>query len=180
MSRRITAVLVGACCAVVVAGCVNPDAHQPRPAIRTGSPGEPAAPPPRNPAVEASSAARPTPQKTLENFARLYINWNYQDLANVQHRLAVESVGAARADERLAAAQTSRDTTLARAHLWNHGALVSLAPDRARPGIWVVVTREQTGGTGGYEALPAGYHVALARIARVTGGWAVDAWEPQS
>jgi hypothetical protein len=180
MSRPLAAVALAVCCALLWAGCVNPDAPQPRPATVTGSPGEPAAPPPRSPSSEASSAAQPTPQKTLERFARLYVNWNYQNLPGVQRELAANAVGAARAAERLAAAQTARDQTLTRGRVWNHGAVVAVAPDRDTAERWVVVTREQTGGSGEYKALPAGYHVTLARVVRVTGGWAVEAWEPQS
>ncbi len=64
--------------------------------------------------------------------------------------------------------------------MWNRGRVVSVAADEGASGVWVIVTREQTGGSGEYEALPAGYHVTLARLARVAGGWAVSGWEPQS
>lgn len=166
--------------ALSAAGCVNPDAPSRRPATVAGSPGEPTAPPPRAPSSEASSAAQPTPQKTLAHFAQLYINWDYRNLPGVQLALAASAVGTARTSEQLAMAQTARDATLVRARVWNHGVLVSIAPDRARPGRWVLVTREQTGGSGEYQALSADYHVTLARAVAVPGGWAVSAWEPQN
>jgi hypothetical protein len=165
---------------VVLAGCANPDAPSRAPVTGAGSPGEPATPPPRAPASEAPAAAQPTPQQALTQFAALYINWDYRDLTRVQRRLAAMAVGDARATERLATAQTLRDMTLRRARVWNKGVLVSVAADRLAPGSWVVVSREQTGGSGEYEALPSGYHLTLARVTRVEGGWAVSSWEPQS
>jgi hypothetical protein len=57
---------------------------------------------------------------------------------------------------------------------------VSIAADVSRPGTWDIVTREQTGGSTEYEGLPASYHVTLAQLARVPGGFAVSEWLPQS
>ena len=180
MSRRTLVMAAAACCAFSTAGCVNPDAPQSRPTRESGSRGEPAAPTPRSPTSEASSAAQPTPQKTLERYARLYINWDYRTLTTDQLRLATMSVGAARLTEQKAAAQTRRDATLARARVWNRGAVVAITPDQSATGTWVIVTRERTGGSGEYDALPAGFHVTVARAIQVRGGWAVSAWEPQS
>ena len=44
----------------------------------------------------------------------------------------------------------------------------------------MIVTREQTGGDTQYEGLPAAYHVTLAQLASVPGGYAVSEWLPQS
>jgi hypothetical protein len=46
--------------------------------------------------------------------------------------------------------------------------------------MWVIVTREQTGGDTQYEGLPAAYHVTLAQLARVPDGYAVSQWLPQN
>ena len=47
--------------------------------------------------------------------------------------------------------------------------------------MWVLVTREQTGGrqrtTKGF---PPAYHVTLAQLAALPGGYAVSEWLPQS
>ena len=90
------------------------------------------------------------------------------------------SVGAARLAEQQAAASSEADTTIARGHIWNSGQIVSIATRPRRRGTWVIVTREQTGGDTEYEGLPAAYHVTLARLARVPGGYAVSEWLPQS
>ncbi|MCW3033335.1 MAG: hypothetical protein JWM60_1680 [Solirubrobacterales bacterium] len=179
MRRAILISAAAALCALL-AGCANPDSPPRAPVTGAGSPGEPAAPPPRAPISEAPAAAQPTPQQALAYFGSLYVNWDYRDLPARQRRLAAIAVGDAHATERQAAAQSARDTTLTRAHAWNKGVLVSIAADRLSPGVWVVVSREQTGGSGEYEALPAGFHLTLARVARVDGGWAVSSWEPQS
>ncbi len=120
------------------------------------------------------------PAAALSAFSRLYSNWTYRTLTSDQRRLAAMSVGAARLAERQAAASSEADTTIARGHIWNSGQIVSIAGDLAQPGTWAIVTREQTGGSTQYEGLPASYHVTLARLAHVPGGWAVTEWLPQS
>lgn len=44
----------------------------------------------------------------------------------------------------------------------------------------MLVTREQTAGSGEYEGLAASDHVTLVQLAAVNGGWAVTQWLPQS
>lgn len=64
------------------------------------------------------------------------------------------SVGPARLAERQTAAATTRpDSTLAWAHVANHGELLGLTADLTRFGWWIVITREQTSDSGEYEAL---------------------------
>jgi hypothetical protein len=168
--------------AFALGGCANPDAH---PAARTpakegvSSPGEPSATPPPSPSSYAAKNLSPTPTAALASFASLYVNWSYRDLASEQRSLARMSVGAARAAELQAAATSGSDRTLARAHITNGGTIVSIAPDRERDGAWVLVTREQTGGSGDYEVLAPAYHVTVARVGRVGGGYAVSEWLPQ-
>ena len=56
----------------------------------------------------------------------------------------------------------------------------AIAADLGTPGEWVLVTREETGGDTQYEGLGASYHVTLARLASVPGGYAVQEWLPQT
>lgn len=121
-----------------------------------------------------------TPQRALADYANRYINWTYQTLTADQQTLGRSSVGAARLAEQQAAAHSRADATLARGQVWNDGQTISINQDLASPGTWVVVTREQTGGNTEYEGLPASYHVTLAKLAAVPGGYAIEQWLPQS
>jgi hypothetical protein len=170
--------------AVALAGCTNPDA----PSAVQGStqaaspqnPGEPPAPAPPTPAAQTPAGVQPTPAKALAAFSQLYTNWTYHTLSSNQRTLAAMSVAAARLAEQQAAASSRADTTITRGHIYNHSQLISIAPDASRPGTWVIVTREQTGGDTQYEGLPATYHVTLAQLAYVPGGYAVSQWLPQN
>jgi hypothetical protein len=121
-----------------------------------------------------------TPQRALADFAQRYINWTYRTLTADQKTLAAMAVGAARLAEQQAAARSNADTTITRVHIWNRGQVLGTAPDLTRPATWVIVTRERTGGSSEYEGLPASYHVTLAQLANVPGGYAVEQWLPQS
>jgi len=123
---------------------------------------------------------QPTPQRALAQFADHYVNWTYSTLAGDQRSLAGMSVGAARLSEQQAAARSQADTTIARGRIWNRGQAISIDRNLAHRGMWVVVTREQTGGESEYEGLSASYHVALAQLAAVPGGYAVNQWLPQN
>jgi hypothetical protein len=109
-----------------------------------------------------------------------YINWSYRTLSEDQQALARSAVGAARLSERQAAAQSHDDTAITRGQVWNRGQPISISLDLGSTGTWVVVTREHTGGNTEYEGLPASYHVTLAKLAAVPGGYAVEQWLPQS
>jgi hypothetical protein len=172
-------------CAVALAGCSNPDAPVATTQSTTSSStvqnaGEPPAPAPRAPSAESPYRVKPTPTQALEAFAGLYINWSYRTLSAQQHTLAAVSVGPARLAERQAAAASEGDTAIARGQIWNRGSVVSVAPETGTPEEWVVVTREETGGNTQYEGLGASYHVTLARLASVPGGYAVQEWLPQT
>jgi hypothetical protein len=187
MTRRPLGGLIAVCLllgAVALAGCTNPDAPSTGPqTAATASPqsaGEQPAPAPASPAAQTPVDVQPTPPEALAVFSRLYSNWTYRTLTSDQRALAAMSVGAARLAEQQAAASSEADTTIARGRIWNSGQIVSIASDLARPGTWVIVTSEQTGGSTEYEGLPAAYHVTLARLARVPGGFAVSEWLPQS
>ena len=170
--------------AAALAGCTNPDAPTAtRSSPASASPqnaGEPLAPAPPSASAQAPAGVQPTPTKALVAFARLYTNWTYRTLSSDQQTLAAMSVGAARLSERQAAASSRNDTTIARGRIYNRGETVSISPDLTRSQAWVVVTREQTGGDTQYEGLPAAFHVTIATLARVPGGYAVAQWLPQS
>ena len=168
--------------AALLAACSNPDAPSAstQPASAPGNRGEPIPPPPASPDSQAPIDVQSSPQQALVAFASRYVHWSYRTLSADQRRLAATAVGAARISERQAAASSEADATLRRSRVWNHGQVISVAPDRARSGWWVIVTRERTGGSGEYEGLPAALHVTLARLARVRGGYAVERWSPQS
>ncbi len=173
--------------AVALSGCSNPDAPGATGSARAastaaapGSPGEPAAPASPSASSQAPSRARSTPQAALAAYAQTYINWSYRTLSAEQRALAAMSVGAARLSERQAAAASRSDSTIARGHIYNSGRVASVAADATQPGRWVVVTLEQTGGSTQYEGLARAYHVTLAWLAAVPGGWAVSEWLPQS
>ncbi len=187
MSRHALKGLIPTClllAAVALAGCTNPDAPSAaQGTTSTASPqnsGEPPAPAPPSPAAQAPAGVQPTPSKALAAFAELYVNWSYRTLSADQRTLATISVAAARLAEQQAAASSQADTTITRGQIWNSGQIVSIAPNLARPDTWAIVTREQTGGDGQYEGLPAAYHVTLAQLARVPDGYAVSQWLPQS
>lgn len=166
---------------VVLVGCTNPDAGGAGPPTSsTTSPQNAGEPPAPAPASQAPAAVQRTPTSALTAFSRLYSNWTYRTLTADQRRLAAISVGAARLAEQQAAASSQADTTIARGRIWNSGQIVSIAGDLAEPGSWAIVTREQTGGSTQYEGLPASFHVTLARLARVPGGYAVSEWLPQN
>ena len=168
---------------MALTGCTNPDAPSTVGSTESSSPqspGEPAAPPPPSPGAQAPADVQPTPAKALQAFAQLYVNWSYRTLSADQRTLAEISVGAARLSERQAATSSRNDTTIAAGHIWNRGQLISIARDLTRAGAWVIVTHEQTGGNTQYEGLPAAYHVTIAELASVHGGYAVAEWLPQS
>jgi hypothetical protein len=123
---------------------------------------------------------QPTAQATLRAFAELYVNWNYRTLTAQQRTLSAMSVGGARLAEQQAAASSKADTTISQGHIYNSGQVVGVGPDLIDSGLWIVVTHEQTGGDTQYEGLPAAYHVTLAQVVAVAGGYAVSEWLPQS
>jgi hypothetical protein len=166
---------------VALAGCRNPDAPvaESNAIASPQNAGEPRAEPPPAPSAQAPFGVQPTPQRALAQYALRYVNWSYSTLTNDQHALAEMSVGAARLSEQKAAARTRADGTISRGQIWNHGTLATVSQDQAAPGLWLVVTLERTGGNSEYQGLPTSYHVTLARLAQLPGGWAVREWLPQ-
>jgi len=181
MSRAATLLTALLVAAVPLSGCANPDAPAAGVASQEGpgNVGEPPAPLPRSLPGEHPTAAQRTAKAAVERFASLYTNWDYRSLASDQRTLAAIAVGAARLQARQATV-SARNKTLAQSHVWNRGETIAVTPDRAMAGWWLVVTRERTGGSGEYKALPPTYHVTLALAVTVDGGWAVSEWQPQT
>jgi hypothetical protein len=182
----LTAVAATTLAALTLTGCSNPDAPTAAtptvatPASATPNAGEPPGTARSPVAPQASLRVAPTPRAALTAFAELYINWSYKTLSAQQRTLAAISVGAARLAEQQAAATSAADNTLRQGHIHNSGQVTSIAPELTHRGTWVIVTQEQTGGDAQYEGLPPAYHVTLARLAGVPGGYAVSEWLPQS
>jgi hypothetical protein len=128
----------------------------------------------------AADAAQQTPQVALERYARVYVNWTADRVAGVQRELATLSAGQARAQALQAAASYTRDQTLTQSNVANSGHLVAITPSVPTPGQWVLVTSEQTSGTGEYAGLPSTLHVIYAQVTRTPSGWVVSEWAPQN
>jgi len=179
-----TAAAATLACAVALTGCTNPDAlggrPTSRPAVSPGGPGEPPAPAPTPPSGQPVVGVRAKPEEALHAFAELYVNWSYRTLTARQRLLATMSVGSARAAEQQAAASSASDPVIRSGQIRNSGQVVSVAPDAVRRGYWVITTLERTSGNTQYRGLPAGYHVTLARLASIQGGYTVSEWLPQS
>ncbi|MDW5595923.1 hypothetical protein VSS74_16360 [Conexibacter stalactiti] len=132
----------------------------------------------------------PTATAAVRRFAALYVNWDYRTLTSIQRRLAAMAVGQASAMNARAAARTPGDYELRRGRVTNRGHVVGLstlptpAGTRERAGAsertYVLVTVEETTGSRMYDGLRPSYHVTLATVQRLAGGWAVSRWEPQS
>jgi hypothetical protein len=70
---------------------------------------------------------------------------------------------------------------LAANHVENKGVLLAIiSGEGPAHGQWVVVTQEQTTGSGPYSGLPTSPHVTLAKTVRLRNGFAVSQWNPQS
>ncbi len=180
-TRHAAAAILAGALALADAGCANPDAPAAQsPASQVQNAGEPAAPAPARVGEQAPADTQNTPARALAAFAETYINWDYRTLTATQRTLAARSVGAAHLAEQQAAASSAADNTIQRARIHNSGQLASVAREQTQPGMWVIVTRERTTGDSEYEGLPASYHVTLARVQHVRGGWAVSEWLPQS
>ena len=129
----------------------------------------------------AASAGAPTPQAALERYASRYVNWTAQTVTSVQRQLAAISLGQARAQALQAAASYAHDRALNASRVANHGSVISIARGHgAAAAWWVIVTQEQTTGTGDYAGLPATDHITYAQLQHARSGWIVNQWSPQN
>ena len=129
----------------------------------------------------AASAASTSQTAALATYTREYVNWTAKTVANVQKHLASISLDGARAEALQAAASYGADSILQTSQVSNSGSVVCIAHGQgSAAGKWVIVTREQTHGSGNYAGLPAGDHIYLAALTHTTAGWVISAWTPQS
>ena len=183
---------VAALAALVLTGC---SLHSPYssasgpPTIATADAGDP--PPERNghipPAAQAvqtalePGTAQPTPEAALLRYGQIAVNWNWRNLAAVQHHLASISLGQARAQALQAAAGASTDSNLRAQRITNIGQPISIAGGQGpAAGRWVIVTRERTTGQGTYAGLPPTLHVTYAQTTHPSHGYVVSRWTPQN
>lgn len=182
--------------AAALAGCASLQApaqpHRPAPPPR-----RPAPPPAISPVARAQRTheypgTKPAPQSAAGSasavdavtaFASAYINWDARTVASDMQVLAQQSIGQARSEMELAAAQTASDYELRRGGIANAGVVETVAALPGSPGRYVVVTRERTTATAtdAYQGLRPAWHVALATVVRVGAGrWAVSGWQPET
>jgi hypothetical protein len=119
----------------------------------------------------------------VADFAAVYINWTAGTVARQLTGLALASVGQARAEMSLAAAQTARDSSLRDGGISNSGTVEAVAPFAGTTGRWVIVTLERTNANAdsAYAGLAPAWHITLATVARLPSGrWVVSGWQPES
>jgi hypothetical protein len=129
----------------------------------------------------APGSLAPSPQAALLRYALVYTNWRASNLGAHERNLTSLAIGAARLAAEQSAASESGAAKLATDRVQNKGAVLAIARGQGpAQGEWVVVTQEQTMGTGPYAGLPPSPHVTVARLMRVDEGWVVDEWRPES
>jgi hypothetical protein len=123
-----------------------------------------------------------TPEQAVRRFARAYINWTAGTVGRNMAQLAAGSIGQARSALQLAAAQTAGDYELRRGGIANSGTIEVVALLSGSQERYVVVTRESTTATNSaaYQGLRPAWHVAIATVARLQGGWVLSGWQPES
>ena len=134
------------------------------------------------PPLQTASATSSNAVEAVRSFASAYINWTADTVVADMRGLASRSIGQARSTLELAAAQTASDYELQQGGISNSGAVEADAPLPSVGDEYVVVTRESTAAsnTTAYQGLQPAWHVAIATVTRVQGGWVVSGWQPES
>jgi hypothetical protein len=123
------------------------------------------------------------PLAAIRSFATKYINWQADGVTQRMRSLAAQSVGQARSEMELAAAQTAGDYELQRGGIANSGTVEAIAPLRGHEHEYVVITLERTTATAttAYQGLRPAWHLALATVVQLaSGGWALSRWQPEN
>lgn len=134
------------------------------------------------PSQTAASGAS-SPVVAIEAFATAYINWSYRTISTTMRALSAISIGQARSETLLAAAQTAQDYELRRGGISNVGVVEAIAPVSDRPNEYAVITREQTvaTATSAYQGLQPAWHLALATVTLLRPDqWVISAWSPEN
>jgi hypothetical protein len=132
--------------------------------------------------VQAMPPGDADPVRAIDAFASAYINWSWQTVASDMRALAAGSVDQARAVVALAAIDSARDYELRRGGIANSGSVQAIAPLRGARDRYVVVTLERTTATNtnAYQGLRPAWHVAIATVTKLGGGWVVSGWQPEN
>jgi hypothetical protein len=126
-------------------------------------------------------AAATSPKEALRRYALTYTNWQAINLSAHERALAALAIGPARLAAEQTVASESITASLAKHNVTNRGVVLSItAGEGPARGQWVVVTQEQTTGTGPYVGLAPGPHVTFAKTKRSDRDWFVFEWSPQS
>jgi hypothetical protein len=135
------------------------------------------------PAPRQKAPGEISPQQAVSAFATLYINWTAQSVATQMAELALASVGQARSEMALAAAQTHSDSQLREGGIANSGTVEAVAPLPGLRDQYVVVTRESTSATNttAYQGLAPAWHVSIATVVELAPGrWVISGWQPEN
>ncbi len=138
---------------------------------------------PGRPSRQTASSGSASPVFVIEAFATAYINWTATTVTRTMRALTQISVGQARSEVLLAAAQTAQDYELRRGGIANAGVVEAIAPVAGHRDQYAVVTREQTTSTNtsAYQGLGPAWHLALATVTRLRPGqWVLSDWQPES
>jgi hypothetical protein len=138
---------------------------------------------PGPPQHQTAHAGASSPVLAIEAFATAYINWTARSVSPTMRALTRISVGQARSEVSLAAAQTAQDYELKRGGIANSGVVEAIAPVLGHGNEYAVVTQERTTATNStaYQGLRPAWHLALATVTRLrTGQWVLSSWQPQN
>jgi hypothetical protein len=115
-------------------------------------------------------------------FAAAYVNWTASTVAARLRALARECVGQARATLQLQAGEVAADAELHRGRIINSGTVEAVGPLPGSSRRYAVVTRERTRAPAdaAYRGLAPEWHVSVATVTRLGGGWVVSGWQPES
>jgi hypothetical protein len=144
-----------------------------------GVPGQnlPASQPPAISSQRAAGALPSTPQQAARRGAQLQGNWTATSAAAQQRRFAAISIGQARLDAQLAAAEIPTDPQIQAGHARSTAIVASVTitgGGTVRRAI--VVAHESVRAPRVHDVK---WRVTLARLRRVDNGWAIESWEPQ-